>query len=466
MADNQEFGTEIEAGSRFPLTIKRLGINGEGIGYYKRKITFVPGALPDEVVVAEVTSVSPTYINAKIHKIRKQSPVRVEPKDSTYGEVGGIELEHLNYQGQLDFKKDVIVQSLERYKPRGYEHYDLKPTIGMQTPYEYRNKAQFQVREQDGHVIAGLYKPKSHDLVDLKEFSTQRPTTMLVIRHVVALLEELEIPIYNEEAKSGIIKTLAVRESFDTGEVQLTFITNSSKLPKKRELIMHILEELPMVTSVMQNINKGETSLVWGDETINIAGQDFIMERLGKMKFKLSARAFFQLNPVQTGVLYDEINKALNLDKNESLVDAYCGVGTVGLYVAHGAKEVRGMDTTPEAIEDARENAILSHQENTTYEVGKAEDILPKWLEEGFVPDALVVDPPRTGLDDQLIEAINKSRPKKFVYVSCNPSTLAKDLELLTKSYRVDYIQSVDMFPQTSKVEAVVKLSRRSSVIR
>ncbi|WP_409022138.1 23S rRNA (uracil(1939)-C(5))-methyltransferase RlmD [Dellaglioa sp. P0083] len=463
MSDNQEFGSEIEAGSRFPLTIKRLGINGEGIGYYKRKITFVPGALPDEVVVAEVTSVADSYINAKIHKIRKQSPVRVEPKDATYSEVGGIELEHLNYKGQLAFKKDVIVQSLERYKPRGYEHYDLKETIGMQNPYEYRNKAQFQVREKDGHVIAGLYKPKSHDLVDLKEFSTQRPTTMLVIRHVVALLEELEIPIYNEEAKSGIIKTLVVRESFDTGEVQLTFITNSAKLPKKRELVMHILEELPMVTSVMQNINKGETSLVWGDETINIAGQDFIMERLGKMKFKLSARAFFQLNPVQTGVLYDEINKALNLDKNESLVDAYCGVGTVGLYVAHGAKEVRGMDTTPEAIEDARENAVLSHQENTTYEVGKAEDILPKWLEEGFVPDALVVDPPRTGLDDQLIEAINKSRPKKFVYVSCNPSTLAKDLELLTKSYRVDYIQPVDMFPQTSKVEAVVKLSRRSS---
>lgn len=463
MSDNQEFGSEIEAGSRFPLTIKRLGINGEGIGYYKRKITFVPGALPDEVVVAEVTSVADSYINAKIHKIRKQSPVRVEPKDATYSEVGGIELEHLNYKGQLAFKKDVIVQSLERYKPRGYEHYDLKETIGMQNPYEYRNKAQFQVREKDGHVIAGLYKPKSHDLVDLKEFSTQRPTTMLVIRHVVALLEELEIPIYNEEAKSGIIKTLVVRESFNTGEVQLTFITNSAKLPKKRELVMHILEELPMVTSVMQNINKGETSLVWGDETINIAGQDFIMERLGKMKFKLSARAFFQLNPVQTGVLYDEINKALNLDKNESLVDAYCGVGTVGLYVAHGAKEVRGMDTTPEAIEDARENAVLSHQENTTYEVGKAEDILPKWLEEGFVPDALVVDPPRTGLDDQLIEAINKSRPKKFVYVSCNPSTLAKDLELLTKSYRVDYIQPVDMFPQTSKVEAVVKLSRRSS---
>lgn len=466
MSDNQEFGSEIEAGSRFPLTIKRLGINGEGIGYYKRKITFVPGALPDEVVVAEVTSVADSYINAKIHKIRKQSPVRVEPKDATYSEVGGIELEHLNYKGQLAFKKDVIVQSLERYKPRGYERYDLKETIGMQNPYEYRNKAQFQVREKDGHVIAGLYKPKSHDLVDLKEFSTQRPTTMLVIRHVVALLEELEIPIYNEEAKSGIIKTLVVRESFDTGEVQLTFITNSAKLPKKRELVMHILEELPMVTSVMQNINKGETSLVWGDETINIAGQDFIMERLGKMKFKLSARAFFQLNPVQTGVLYDEINKALNLDKSESLVDAYCGVGTVGLYVAHGAKEVRGMDITPEAIEDARENAVLSHQENTTYEVGKAEDILPKWLEEGFVPDALVVDPPRTGLDDQLIEAINKSRPKKFVYVSCNPSTLAKDLELLTKSYRVDYIQPVDMFPQTSKVEAIVKLSRRSSVIR
>lgn len=454
---------DIQVGQRFPLTIKRLGINGEGIGYYKRTIVFVKGALPDEVIVAEVTATAPKYVNAKIHTLRKKSPQRVEPRDADYyGHVGGIELEHLSYPAQLAFKVDVIRQSLEKFKPHGYQHYKLRPTIGMAEPYEYRDKAQFQVRELNGHVAAGLYQEHSHQLVDLKTFSTQRPATMQVIRYVVALLEELKVPIYNEEQNSGIVKTLVVRESFSTGHLQLTFITNSRKLPHKRELLSRIHTKMPQITSIMQNLNQGRTSLIWGEETFNLAGDDYITETLSGLTFKLSARAFFQLNPAQTAKMYALAREALQLAPHESLVDAYCGVGTIGLSLADTASEVRGMDIVPAAIADAQENANLNHIDNAKYEVGKAEELLPQWLAAGFAPDALVVDPPRTGLDQALLHAILDSRPQKFVYISCNPSTLARDLVRLSEVYAVDYIQSIDMFPQTARVEAVVRLEKRN----
>ncbi|MFD0897800.1 23S rRNA (uracil(1939)-C(5))-methyltransferase RlmD [Loigolactobacillus binensis] len=453
----------IQVGQHFPLTIKRLGINGEGIGYYKRTIVFVKGALPTEVIVAEVTAIAPKFVTAKIHKLRQTSAQRVSPRDATYyGHVGGIELEHLSYPAQLEFKVDVIRQALEKFKPRGYQHYTLRPTIGMTTPYEYRNKAQFQVRTIAGHVAAGLYQEHSHQLVDLKTFSTQRPMTIHVIRHVAALLEELAIPIYDEEQNSGIVKTLVVRESFSTGHLQLTFVTNSRKLPHKRALLSRIQEELPQVTSIMQNINQGRTSLVWGAETFNLAGDDYITETLAGLTFKLSARAFFQLNPAQTAKMYALAREALQLAAHESLVDAYCGVGTIGLSLADTASEVRGMDIVPAAIADAQANAALNQITNAKYEVGKAEELLPQWLAAGFAPDALVVDPPRTGLDPALLQAIIDSRPQKFVYISCNPSTLARDLVKLTAVYNVDYIQSIDMFPQTARVEAIVRLEKRN----
>lgn len=451
----------IKIGQRFPLTIKRLGINGEGIGYFKHKVIFVAGALPQEVIVAEVVDVESNYATAKIHRIRRQSQKRVEKKDKY--DVGGIELEHLNYEGQLEFKRDVVKQALEKFKPSGYKKYKILPTIGMEKPFEYRNKAQFQVRKNvHGQVIAGLYRRNSHDLVALPTFSTQRPLTLKVIRTVCRMLQELEIPIYDEKKNSGIVKTLVVRESRAEKNIQLTFITNSAKLPQKKVLLAKIEEELPMVVSVMQNINKGRHALVWGDKMVHLVGREYLMEKLGNISFKLSARAFFQLNPEQTEKMYTEIKKALALKPDEILLDAYCGVGTIGLFVAEQAKEVRGMDIIPEAIEDAQFNAKLNGYTNTTYETGKAEEVIPRWIEKGFVPSAIVVDPPRTGLDIKLIKTILYVKPQKLVYVSCNPSTLARDLVKLAQEYRVEYIQSIDMFPQTARCEAVVKLTRRS----
>ncbi len=461
MMANKITDVEVNIGDRFPLTIRRLGVNGHGIGYYKHKVCFVPGALPGEVVVAEVTHVHPRFLEAKIHRLRKKSKHRVTPRDPYADVAGGFELENLAYPQQLAFKRQLILDSLEKFKPYGYRNYEVRKTIASPEEYHYRNKAQFQVRMVDGHVAAGLYKPNSHDLVDMRECAVQMPRTMKVVRTVVQLIEELQIPVYDEDHNSGIIKTIVVRESWTTGELQLTLITNTPKLIHKRPLLSAIADQLPEVVSVMQNVNPGDTPLVWGDQMIHLAGKETITESLMGLDFALSARSFLQLNPEQTEVLYEQAAQALELDKEDTLIDAYAGIGTIGLSLAPRVKAVRGMEIIPEAVANANDNARLNGIDNAHYEVGKAEDVIPKWLAEGLTFDALVVDPPRAGLDDELIKQILRVKPRKFAYVSCGMASLARNLRRLTSVYHVDYIQPVDMMPQTARCEAVVKLSRR-----
>lgn len=461
MMANKITDVEVNIGDRFPLTIRRLGVNGHGIGYYKHKVCFVPGALPGEVVVTEVAHVHPRFLEAKIHRLRKKSKHRVTPRDPYADVAGGFELENLAYPQQLAFKRQVILDSLEKFKPYGYRNYEVRKTIAAPEEYHYRNKAQFQVRMVDGHVAAGLYKPNSHDLVDMRECAVQMPRTMKVVRTVVQLIEELQIPVYDEDHNSGIIKTIVVRESWTTGELQLTLITNTPKLIHKRPLLSAIADQLPEVVSVMQNVNSGDTPLVWGDQMIHLAGKETITESLMGLDFALSARSFLQLNPEQTEVLYEQAAQALELDKEDTLIDAYAGIGTIGLSLAPRVKAVRGMEIIPEAVANANDNARLNGIDNAHYEVGKAEDVIPKWLAEGLTFDALVVDPPRAGLDDELIKQILRVKPRKFAYVSCGMASLARNLRRLTSVYHVDYIQPVDMMPQTARCEAVVKLSRR-----
>ncbi|WP_295729268.1 23S rRNA (uracil(1939)-C(5))-methyltransferase RlmD [uncultured Limosilactobacillus sp.] len=449
----------VQIGDRFPLTIKKLGVEGQGIGYFKHKVCFVPGALPQEVVVAEVTKIHEKYLEAKIHRLKKTSPLRVEPRDPYAMTAGGFELENLAYSAQLRYKRSMVLESLAKFKPLGYRHYEVRPTIGSDRQYGYRNKAQFQFRQQGNQVVAGLYRPGTHDVIDMAECAVQMPGVMKVMRRLVQAVAQLQIPLYNELNHSGILKTIVVRESASTHELQVTFITNSPKLLKKHQLLTVIEQELPEVVSVMQNVNPGDTPLVWGDETRHLAGYKYITESLMGLDFQLSARSFLQLNPYQTEVLYEEAAKAMDLNTNDTLIDAYAGIGTIGLALASRVHQVRGMEIIPEAVDDANHNAQLNQIDNAKYEVGSAEELLPRWRAEGLHFDALVVDPPRTGLDDKLIHQILIEKPTKFAYVSCNMASLARNLAHLVPTYHVDYIQPVDMMPQTPRCEAVVKLS-------
>ncbi|MGX4645324.1 23S rRNA (uracil(1939)-C(5))-methyltransferase RlmD [Holzapfeliella sp. JNUCC 80] len=447
-------------GKEAMITIKRMGINGEGIGFYKKKIIFVPQAITDEIVIVQITEEKRNYLRGELIRVKEKSPNRVDFPKGVNPAVGGLELAHLNYASQLDFKRDVFRQALEKYSPQGYTNYDLRPTIGSKQEWHYRTKAQYQLGFEKGKVLAGLYQANSHNLIDLPAMPTQSELSQDTVRKIVKLIEELSIFIYNPRNKKTGIKTLAVRNSYATKEVQVTFITSQAHI-KGLDKLADKVAQLPNVVSVMQNINDQDTSLVWGKETTLLKGKRTITEKIKDKEFILSPQAFFQLNPPQTEVLYDHALKALDLSEDDVLVDAYSGVGTLGISAADKVKRVYGMEIIKDAVKDANYNVELNHLDNVSYQTGKAEAILPHMVKRGTFFNSLIVDPPRSGLSQDVLQAILKVKPQKFVYISCNASTLAKDLITLTREYKVEFIQSIDMFPQTPKVEAVVKLIKK-----
>ena len=369
---------KLELSQTFPLTIKRLGINGEGVGYFKRQVVFVPGALPGEEVVVEATKVHPKFVEAKIKNIRKKSEFRVQPICPVYEECGGCQLQHLDYSQQLKEKRDIVIQSLERHTNLPMDQMDIRETMGMENPWNYRNKSQFQVGQKDGKVLAGLYGINSHNLVHIDQCVVQHSKTNKAIGTVRKVLQKLQIPIYSEKSKKGIVRTVVARVGIQTGELQIVLITAKKELPQKEQIVEEIKKRLPEVKSIMQNINGEKTSLIFGEETVNLGGNDFIQETLGDLSFELSARTFFQLNPEQTVKLYNEVKEAAQLTGMEKVVDAYCGVGTIGLWVADQAAEIRGMDVIPESIEDAKKNAARHGIKHAQYVTGKAEVIITK----------------------------------------------------------------------------------------
>lgn len=451
--------TVMEIGQKFPLTIKRLGINGEGVGFYKRNVVFVKGAIPGEEVTVKVTKLQRNFAEAEILNIRKASPARQEAPCAIYAECGGCQLQHMTYEKQLAEKRDLVIQALEKYMKPLADSIEVRPTLGMDNPWHYRNKSQFQVRQEGKRVYAGLFAEGTNQLLNINDCLVQHPLTSKITVGTRKILQKLGISIYDGKSLNGLVRTIVVRTGIQTGETQVVLVTTRKEMPKHQELIERILKIDPSIVSIAQNVNRDKTSLIFGDETIVLHGKETIHETLGELAFDLSARAFFQLNPAQTIHLYNEIKKAAALTGKETVVDAYCGVGTIGLWLAKDAKEIRGMDIIPESIQNARENAKKQGIRNTKYAVGSAEDMLSKWRKEGFTPDIITVDPPRTGLADSFIKTVLKIAPKRFVYTSCNPSTLAKDLQQLTKKYNVAYIQPVDMFPQTSQVECCVLLT-------
>ena len=443
---------------RIPLKIKRMGINGEGIGFYKKTLVFVPGALKGEDIFCQITAVKRNFAQARLLTINKKSKFRVEPKCPIYQKCGGCQIMHLRYDKQLEFKDDLIAQSLKKFKPVGYEKFEIRHTLGMEVPYHYRAKLQFQTRSFKGNVKAGLFEEGSHRLVDIKDCFVQDKLTQTIINRVAELLAKHHIPIYDERKVAGI-RTVMIRKAKSSNQVQIIFITSRDIF--LAPVIKALTAEFEEIKGIAVNYNHSKSSDIYGEKTEVIWGDADISEEVLDYHFSLSPRAFYQLNPEQTQVLYSQAVAALDVTEDDHVIDAYCGVGTIGFAFADKVKSVRGMDIIPEAIANAKKNAQRMGFDNTHYEAGRAEEIIPKWYKEGYRADALIVDPPRTGLDDKLLDTILKYQPAKMVYVSCNTATLARDLVKLSKVYDVHYIQSVDMFPHTARTEAVVKLSKR-----
>ena len=442
------------------ITIKRLGINGEGIGYYKKKIIFIPGALPDEVVVAKIVKSYPHYIQGELVRIKEKSPDRVDFPEGVDPEIGGLELVHLSYDKQLEFKKNNMLESLRKYHPRNYNKYKVKNTIAAPDPWHYRNKAQYQIEKDHGQLKLGLFAPNSHRLIDLPKMPTQSEDTQKTERKIKVLIEKLHVPVANYRRHLPGIKTVVVRQSEATKEIQVTLITIGHKIKNLIPLAKEIMK-LDHVVSVYQNETEWQNPQVWGNKTEKLLGKNQITEEILGKKFALSPRAFFQLNPVQTINLYSEALKYLDLTPDQTLIDAYSGVGTLGILAADRVKQVVGIETIPEAVKDAQHNVELNHIKNADYIQGSVEKVLPELQNSGVAINALIVDPPRTGLAKSLIKTLLRVKPETFVYISCNPSTLAQDLVLLCEAYDVRVIQNVDMLPQTPRCEAIAKLVLR-----
>lgn len=439
------------------LAITGLGHEGEGVGKYEGFTIFVPNALPGEQIQAKVVRVQKTYAYGRLIKIIAATPDRAEPACPIFHRCGGCHLQHLSYPAQLQHKRQSVVDALTRIGK--LEGVTVHETLGMDNPWRYRNKAQVPLGEIDGRLAVGFYAPRSHDLIEMQSCDIQHLYNDQIVHTTKEILQELGISQYEEATGRGIVRHLIGRTAVHTDETMLVLVTNGRKIPQKDVLIERLRQRIPHLVSIVQNINTERTNVIFGRETITLWGKDAITDTIGSIKFEISARSFFQVNPVQTEVLYGKALEYAQLSGSETVIDAYCGIGTISLFLAQKARAVYGAEIVPEAIEDAKRNAELNGITNAHFTAGEAETVIPAWYHDGIRADVLVVDPPRKGCDERLLATIADMKPERVVYVSCNPGTLARDLRYLEDhGYKTVEVQPVDMFPHTFHVECCVLL--------
>ena len=443
------------------VVFEDLTHDGAGVAKVDGYPLFVEGGLPGEQAKIKVIKVNKSYGIGRLIEIYQKSPYRVDIPSSEKNKYGGCQLEHISYEGQLKYKENQVRQVLTRIGK--LENVTVHQIIGMDDPWYYRNKAQVPVGEKDGKLIAGFFKPRSHEIVDTEESLIQLPEVNEAVQAVKEICTELEISAYDEESHKGVLRHIMARYGKRTGELMVVLITRTADFPDQKELVEKIVERLPKVKSIVHNVNSKRTNVILGEKTKVLWGNEVIYDYIGDVKFAISALSFYQVNPVQTKVLYDKALEYAELTGEERVIDAYCGIGTISLFLAQKAKKVFGVEIVPEAIEDARRNAELNGIANVEFAVGEAEAVIPRWYKEGNAADVLVVDPPRKGCDEALLKTIMDMKPKKVVYVSCNPATLARDLRILEDGgYTTLEVQPVDMFPHTTHCEAVAKMILKS----
>ncbi len=343
------------------------------------------------------------------------------------------------------------------------DHVPVHPTIGLEDPWRYRNKVQIPVGEKDGELITGFYRMRSHDIIeDMETCVIQDEVNDRMVHAVRRIANRIGIEAYDEKSHRGVLRHIMVRTGRETQEIMIVLITRTEKLPHADKLIRELTETFPNIKSIVHNINNKRTNVIFGNKTKTIWGEDYIYDTIGDIRFAISPRSFYQVNPVQTKVLYEKALEYAQIDENDVVIDAYCGIGTISLFLAQKAKKVYGIEIVPDAIRDAKMNAELNGITNAEFVVGEAEKVMPKWKNEGFTPDVIVVDPPRKGCEVDFLQAMIEMEPKRIVYVSCNPSTLARDLVILEEGgYETKEVQPVDMFSQTNHIEAVCLLERK-----
>ncbi|WP_110926372.1 23S rRNA (uracil(1939)-C(5))-methyltransferase RlmD [Bacillus massiliglaciei] len=441
------------------VQVEDLTHDGAGVAKVDGYPLFIPNALPGEKAKIKVLKANKGYGFARLMEVVEPSPYRTAILPEDVSKYGGCQLQHMSYEGQLHFKEKQVREVLKRIG--NLSDVKVHPIIGMDEPFHYRNKAQVPVGEKDGKLIAGFFKPRSHEIVDADESLIQHPAINEAVRAVKKIVSDLGIPAYDEEKHKGVIRHIMARYGKQTGELMIVIVTRTKELPFKEKIVQELISQLPHVKSIVQNVNSKKTNVILGEQTNLLWGNEVIYDYIGNVKFAISPLSFYQVNPDQTKVLYEKALEYAGLTGEESVIDAYCGIGTISLFLAQKAKKVFGVEIVKEAIEDARRNAELNSIDNAEFAVGEAETVIPDWYAKGNRADVLVVDPPRKGCDEALLNTIIEMKPKKVVYVSCNPATLARDLKILEAGgYQTVEVQPVDMFPMTTHVEccALIKL--------
>ncbi|WP_032075614.1 23S rRNA (uracil(1939)-C(5))-methyltransferase RlmD [Clostridium drakei] len=451
----------INKNEEYDMNITGMGYEGEGVGKINDFTVFVPGALLNEKVKVKIVKVNKNFAFAKLIDVMEASEYRTEPACNIYKRCGGCQLQHYSYRAQLDFKKQRVKDCIERIGKLKTSEVILNDTIGMDDPYRYRNKVQLPVGEKNGEVNIGFYAQRTHEIINMDICNIQHEAADKVLKLIKSWMKKYKIEAYNEQLHSGSIRHIMVRKAFKTNEVMVVVVTRSNELPHKEELIEMLIESKENIVSIIQNVNSKKTNVILGIECITLWGKDNISDYIGDFKFNISPLSFFQVNPVQTEVLYNNALEYASLTGNETVFDAYCGTGTISLFLSQKAKKVYGIEIVPQAIENAKINAKQNNIDNAEFIVGESEKVIPELIKNGVKADVVVVDPPRRGCEKSLLEAIAQMSPERIVYVSCDPGTLARDLSILDElGYKATEIQPVDMFPQTAHVETVVLMSR------
>jgi len=443
----------------FEIEITGQTHEGLGVGRVDGMAVFVQGAIAGEKVVAKIIKVMKNYAVARIESFMERSPDRAEPFCPVYKRCGGCNLQHMTYERTLQFKRQVVIDNLERIG--GLEGIQVEPVIGMETPKRYRNKAQYPVGPGKNGPIAGFFAPHSHEIIECEECAIQHPVSDMAKKTVLEFMKANNIPAYDETTHKGLIRHVVTKVGFATCEVMVIIVATRSDIPKKDRLISMLKKRIPGLESVVININDRPGNVILGTENKIIFGRDSIEDRLGDIVFEISPLSFYQVNPVQTRVLYEKAVEYAGLKGDETVFDLYCGIGTISLYAASKAKKVIGVESVTEAVKSAMRNAARNNISNAEFYCGNAEDVVPKLYSQGMTADVVIVDPPRKGCDEVLLKTLIDMAPQRIVYVSCNPSTLARDMKVLHGSgYEPQKVQPVDMFPWTSHVECVVLMTR------
>lgn len=445
------------------------GYEGEGIAKIEGYTIFIPNAIKGEKCKILIVKTTASHGFGKLIEIIEKSEERIETDCETYQRCGGCSLRHMDYKATLKLKQATVQNLVNKTLNTNIK---VNSTIGMDNPYQYRNKAQYPIGyDKQGNITTGIFANRTHEIIPMKECKIQQPITEYIAKLVVDFLQENNITAYEEQTGKGLFRHIVIKVGMKTKEIMCVFVINGNEIPHEQELIDYLLNSFKdkyseyTIKTIVKNINKKNTNVILGNKNIILYGDGYIYDQLGKYTFKISPMSFYQTNPIQTEVLYNTAIEKSNLQKDDILLDLYCGIGTIGITASSFVKQVYGVEIVEQAIEDAKENAKVNKVDNIEFTCGDVEQVLSNLLKEKNIkPNVIFVDPPRRGLDQTTIDNILRTMPAKVTYISCNPATMVRDLKLLEERYDIKEIQPVDMFPFTSHVECCSVLEIKQSI--